>query len=375
MTSSIQPSDARPYLRDLNAPGPARRLQGLARLADRGDWTLQNLVAPHLDAAERDVRVGALVALAAIGDRRWADRARTGLDDDDPAVRGASAALLAALGPSPDETAALLGRAGDTDFEVVRALLDLAARPATTLRAALAAWLPAALAAPEPGVRRTAALLAEAAPAAAREAQATAALEALQRDAAAAPFVTSALDAWRAEHDLAPMPMPPGRVATAGEAARRAVAALARKAPGIAARYGWEVAFAYSRLPTATEVATAVWPGLDAEAVETSGAMNPDGHHWVSARIGPRARRGGPVTLGVLRRVDLTDGRRTFDPDPRVPTLDAFDARVAARPDADALLLVEIAEGSGRRTDADRAAVWLAEALGGTAAGPWVREP
>jgi HEAT repeats len=368
---SIVPSDARPFLRDLNAAGPARRLQGLVRLAERGDWTLQGLATPLLDDPERDVRVGALVALVAIGDRRWAARARAGLADPDPLVRGASAALLVALGPSPDETEALLARAGDGDFEVVRALLTLARRPASVLRGRLPAWWPAAAVDPDPAVRRTAALLAEAAPDPAWRP----ALETLRADLSPAPFATSALDAWRVEHDLAPRPEVAGRVATVAEAAGRALAVLSRGGraapPGA---YGWEVFFHYERLPAALEVAAGVWPGLDPEALEVSGEQNPAGHHWVSARLAPAARREGPLRLAVVRRDDFLGGRLAFEPDPRVPSFAAFDAKAAAHPGADAMLLVEVREPGGRRADADRAAAWLGERLGGLAAGPWATE-
>jgi hypothetical protein len=38
------------------------------------------------------------------------------------------------------------------------------------------------------------------------------------------------------------------------------------------------------------------------------------------------------------------------------------------------MLLVEVREPGGRRADADRAAAWLGERLGGLAAGPWATE-
>ncbi len=374
----VIPSDARPFLRDLNARAAARRLQGLLRLAERGDWTLQGLCAPHLDDADRDVRIAALLALRAIGDRRWAGRALAGLADPDPLVRGACAALLAALGPSPEEAAALLARAADPDWEVVRALLDLAGRRAPGLLAHLPGWLPGALTDPDPAVRRTAALLLEAAPDLARTRRE--ALERLRGDLAPAPFATSALDAWRAERQLPPEPSPAARVATVSEAAGRALAALSRQHDvGIegrpAAAYGWDVLFTYRRLPPATEVGGGIWPGLDAEALDVRGEMNPQGHHWVSARLAPRVRRAAdPVRLRVVRRDDFVTGRLVFEPDPRVPSVAALDARLAARPGADALLLVETAEPGGKRAEADRAAEWLAAALDGIASGPWTRQ-
>lgn len=377
----VIPSDARPFLRDLNSRAAAHRLQGLLRLAECGDWTLQGLAAPQLDDPDLDVRVAALLALRAIGDRRWAERALAGLADPDPRLRGASAALLAALGPSPDEAGTLLARAGDLDWEVVRGLLDLASRRAPGLAARLPAWLPGALADPEPAVRRTAALILEAAPDRAH----AAALERLREDLAPAPFATSALDAWLAERELEPRPSPAARVATVSEAASRALAALARnpararrRRAGDAPRataHGWEVLFAYRRLPPAVEVAVGIWPGLDHETIVVRGEMNPAGHHWVSANLAPRARRGeGPVRLRVVRRDDLISGRLAFEPDPRLPSLAVLDAKLAARPGADAVLLVETREPGGKRAEAARAAEWLAEALEGLAAGPWVRE-
>jgi hypothetical protein len=98
------------------------------------------------------------------------------------------------------------------------------------------------------------------------------------------------------------------------------------------------------------------------------------GHHWVSARLAPAARREGPLRLAVVRRDDFLGGRLAFEPDPRVPSFAAFDAKAAAHPGADAMLLIEVREPGGRRADADRAAAWLAERLGGLAAGPWATE-
>ncbi len=368
------PSDARPFLRDLNARAAARRLQGLLRLAEKGDWTLERLAEPHLDDADRDVRLAALLALRAIGYRRWAPRAVAGLDDEDAAVRGASASLLAALGPSPDEADRLLAHADDPDFEVVRVLRALARRPGGTLRARLGVWLPGTLADTRPAVRRSAALVLEAAPDAAHRGR----LETLRADLAPAPFATSALDAWLAERELPVQPDPAAGVATVAEAAGRALAALDRSATPAGpppARYGWEVVFAYRRLPPATDLAAGIWPGLDREALEVSGEMNPAGPHWTAARIGPRARgAAATVRVRVVRREDFLTGRLAFDPDPRLPSVEALDAKRAACPGADAILLVEVIEGAGRRPDADRTAEWLAGATSGLAAGPWVWE-
>jgi hypothetical protein len=371
----LVPTDARPFLRDLNARGAARRLQGLIRLAEQGDWTLQGLVEPHIDDDDRDIRIAARLALRTIGDRRFAPLAWAGLDDEDPALRGVSAALLAALGPSPDEADRLLARAADPDFEVVRALRGLARRAAGTLPRRLGVWLPDALVSVTPAVRRTAALVLEAAPDASRRA----ALETLRADLAPAPFATSALDAWRAERGLPAEPDPAAGVATVAEAAARALAALGRRpspAGSRAARYGWEVVFAYRRLPPAREVAAGAWPGLDPESLEVTGEMNPAGPHWTAARVVPRARGvASAVFLRVLRREAYLTGRLAFEPDFRLPTVEALDAKVAARPGADAVLLVDVTEGAGRRADADRAAEWLAAAVAGVATGPWVWEP
>ncbi|HWP35483.1 MAG TPA: hypothetical protein VNM66_07795, partial [Thermodesulfobacteriota bacterium] len=96
---------------------------------------------------------------------------------------------------------------------------------------------------------------------------------------------------------------------------------------------------------------------------------------WTAASLVPRLRGGqGPVHLRVVRRDDLVAGRLAFEPDPRVPSLAVLDAKLAARPGADALVLVEVVEPGGRRAEADRAAEWLAAALDGEAAGPWERE-
>ena len=154
---------------------------------------------------------------------------------------------------------------------------------------------------------------------------------------------------------------------------------LARRAKAsalpAAGAYGWDVLFAYRRLPSATDVAAGVWPGLDIEGLDVQGETNPDGSHWTVARLAPRARATlGGLRLTVARRDDLIGGRLLYAPDPRVPTLAALDARLAARPGADAAVLVEVDEPGGRHPDADRAARWLAEALDGLASGPWVRE-
>lgn len=373
-TLGLVPTDARPFLRDLNARTPARRVQGLLRLAERGDWTLQNLVEPHVDDADRDIRIAARLGLRAIGDRRFAPLALDGLGDGDGALRGVSAALLAALGPSPDESDRLLARADDPDFEVVRALRWLARRPCGTLRTRMGVWLPEALVSPSAAVRRTAALILEAAPDAAYRA----ALETLRADLAPAPFATSALDAWRAERDLLVEPDPAAGVATVAEAAGRARAALSRRGPGgvpRGPRYGWEIVFAYRRLPPAPDLAAGVWPGLDPEALDVAGEMHPRGPHWTAARLAPRARGSASALWArVFRREAYFTGRLAFDPDPRLPTVAALDAKLAVRPGADAVLLVDVTDGAGRRADTDRAAAWLADALGGLATGPWLWE-
>ncbi|HEY8369607.1 MAG TPA: HEAT repeat domain-containing protein, partial [Thermodesulfobacteriota bacterium] len=332
------------------------------------------LVEPHLHDDDRDIRIAARLALRTIGDRRFAPLALAGLDDEDPALRGASAALLAALGPSPDEADRLLARAADPDFEIVRALRSLARRPTGTLPRRLEVWLPGALTSTVPAVRRTAALLLEAAPDAAHRQ----ALETLRADLAPAPFATSGLDAWRAERGLPAEPDPAAAVATVAEAAGRALAALARRPANAprAARYGWDVLFAYRRLPPARDVAAGTWPGLDPDALDVTGTMNPAGRHWTMARMVPRARGGASaVWVRVVRRDAYVTGRLAFEPDPRIPTLETLDAKLAARPGADAVLLVDVTDGAGRRADADRAAEWLAQALSGLATGPWVWEP